>query len=73
MVMVSKKRKLFVGCSGYPACKNAYPLPQKGGLGMTTNLCDACNTPIVQVRMKGRPAWDLCLNPECPKKKKKTE
>jgi DNA topoisomerase-1 len=72
MVRVSKKGKRFVGCSGYPECKNTYSLPQRGGLGMTTKLCDACNTPIVQVRMKGKPTWDLCLNPECPKKKKKT-
>jgi hypothetical protein len=39
---------------------------------MTTKLCEACNAPIVQVKMKGRRAWDLCINPECPKKKKKT-
>jgi len=71
MVRVSKKGKRFVGCSGYPECKNTYSLPQQGGLTMTKNLCDACSTPIVQVKMKGRRAWDLCINPECPKKKKK--
>jgi DNA topoisomerase-1 len=72
MVRVSKKGKRFVGCTGYPECKNTYSLPQQGGLTMTTKLCDACGTPIVQVRMKGRRSWDLCINPECPKKKKKT-
>jgi DNA topoisomerase-1 len=72
MVRVSKKAKRFVGCSGYPECKNTYSLPQQGGLTMTTKLCDACGSPIVQVRMKGRRSWDLCINPECPKKKKKT-
>ncbi len=73
MVRVSKKGKRFVGCSGYPDCKNTYSLPQQGGLTMTKKLCDACNNPIVQVKMKGRRSWDLCINPECPKKKKKTE
>jgi DNA topoisomerase-1 len=71
MVRISKKGKRFVGCSGYPECKNTYSLPQQGGLTMTTKQCDACDTPIVQVKMKGRRAWDLCINPDCPKKKKK--
>ncbi len=71
MVRVSKKSKRFVGCTGYPECTNTYSLPQQGGLTMTTKLCDACHTPIVQVKMKGRQAWELCLNSDCPKKKKK--
>jgi hypothetical protein len=38
---------------------------------MTTKLCDACNTPVVQVKMKDRRAGELCINSDCPKKKKK--
>jgi DNA topoisomerase-1 len=71
MVRVSKKGKRFIGCTGYPACTNTYSLPQQGGLIMTTKHCDACNSPIIQVKMKGRRSWDLCINPDCPKKKKK--
>jgi DNA topoisomerase-1 len=71
VVRVSKKAKRFVGCTGYPECTNTYSLPQQGGLTMTTKLCDACNTPIVKVKMKGRRTWELCVNSECPKKKKK--
>jgi DNA topoisomerase-1 len=71
LVRVSKKGKRFVGCSGFPSCTNTYSLPQQGGLTMTTKQCDACGTPIVQVKMKGRRAWDLCINSGCPKKKKK--
>lgn len=71
VVRVSKqKKKRFVGCTGYPNCKNTYSLPQNGGLIMTKNLCDACQSPIVRITMKGKRAWDLCINPECPKKKK---
>jgi DNA topoisomerase-1 len=73
MVRVSKKGKRFVGCSGYPACSNTYSLPQQGGLTMTSKLCDACNTPIIQVKLKGRRSWDLCINPACPKKQNKTK
>jgi DNA topoisomerase I len=71
VVRVSKKAKRFVGCTGYPECTNTYSLPQQGGLTMTTKQCDACSSPIVQVKMKGRRSWDLCINPDCPKKKKK--
>ncbi|DAC72624.1 MAG TPA: DNA topoisomerase I, partial [Thermoplasmata archaeon] len=71
VVRVSKNAKRFVGCTGYPDCTNTYSLPQQGGLTMTTKLCDACNTPIVQVKMKERRSWELCLNSDCPKKKKK--
>ncbi|MBN1280919.1 MAG: DNA topoisomerase I [Candidatus Thermoplasmatota archaeon] len=71
VVRVSKKKKRFVGCTGYPDCKNTYSLPQQGGLTMTTKTCDVCHSPIVQVKMKGRRAWDLCINPACPKKTKK--
>jgi DNA topoisomerase I len=71
VVRVSRKAKRFVGCTGYPECTNTYSLPQQGGLTMTTKQCDACNTPIVKVKMKGRPTWELCINSDCPKKKKK--
>ncbi|HVQ01407.1 MAG TPA: DNA topoisomerase I [Candidatus Thermoplasmatota archaeon] len=73
MVRISKKGKRFVGCTGYPECKNTYSLPQQGGLAVTTKVCDACGTPIISVKLKGRRTWALCLNSECPKKKKKEE
>jgi DNA topoisomerase I len=69
LVRVSKKGKRFVGCQGYPDCTNTYSLPQQGGLTMTSQLCDACKTPIVRVKFKGKRHWDLCLNSDCPKKK----
>ena len=72
IVRVSKmSRKRFVGCTGYPDCKNTYSLPQNGGLVMMTNVCDACQSPIVRITMMGKRPWDLCINPECPKKTKK--
>ncbi len=73
MVRVSRQGKRFVGCTNYPNCTNTYSLPQSGGIMKTGNVCDACQTPIVKVKMKGRRAWDLCLNSFCPKKKKKDD
>jgi len=69
VVRVSKKKKKrFVGCTGYPNCNNTYSLPQNGGLFMTGKVCDACQTPIVRIVNKGKRAWDLCINSNCPKK-----
>ena len=72
VVRVSRSQKRFVGCSGYPACTRTYSLPQNGGLVITKKQCEACHHPMVRITMKGKPAWDLCLNPDCPKKKKNT-
>ena len=72
IIRMSKKGKRFVGCSGFPDCKNTYSLPQSGDIMKTDKRCDKCNTPIVRVKMKGKKVWDLCLNSDCPGKKSKT-
>jgi DNA topoisomerase-1 len=69
MIRISKKKKRFVGCSGFPDCKNTYSLPQKGGIILTEKVCSECNTPIVKIKPKGSRAWELCLNSQCAAKK----
>jgi DNA topoisomerase-1 len=69
LVRISKKKKRFVGCSGFPDCKNTYSLPQKGGIILTEKVCSECSTPIVKIKPKGSRVWDLCLNSQCPAKK----
>lgn len=69
-ILDSKRGKRFIGCSNYPKCKNAYPLPQKGKVLTTDKLCDVCNAPMIKVITKGRKPWDLCINIECLSKKK---
>jgi len=71
IIRTSKRGKRFVGCSGFPDCKNTYSLPQSGEIMKTDKRCDNCNTPIVRVKMKGKKVWDLCLNSDCPGKKPK--
>ncbi|MDD5748479.1 MAG: DNA topoisomerase I [Actinomycetota bacterium] len=63
----SKKR--FVGCSSYPQCNVTFPLPQKGMIQPMGETCDACGSPIVRVITKGKRPWEICLDPECTKKK----
>ena len=69
IIRTSKMNKRFVGCTGFPECKNTYSLPQQEGIIATTETCSKCNAPVVKVKSKGRPAWELCINYECSAKK----
>lgn len=69
IVRFSRKGKRFVGCTGFPDCKNTYPIPQKGYINPTSKACSNCNAPVVRVKAKGKKAWELCINPECKSKK----
>jgi DNA topoisomerase-1 len=69
IIRTSKSNKRFVGCTGFPDCKNTYSLPQQGGIYDTGKICEKCNAPVVKVKAKGKPAWELCLNSDCSAKK----
>ncbi|MCI4346951.1 MAG: DNA topoisomerase I, partial [Thermoplasmata archaeon] len=58
--------KRFVGCSGYPSCRQTYPLPQRGRLDKDHPPCPVCRAPVVTAIEAGRPPWTLCINPTCP-------
>jgi DNA topoisomerase-1 len=64
--------KRFIGCTNYfeGTCKTSFPLPQKGLVKPTGVICGSCGYPTVQVWIRGNRAWNLCLNPLCPTKKK---
>lgn len=69
VIIKSKKGKRFVGCTSYPQCDNSFPLPQKGRIVPTRKVCEECRSPKVKVVSKGKRAWEICINPECPLKK----
>jgi len=69
IIRTSKKKKRFVGCTGFPECKNTYSLPQQGGIIATGKVCIKCGAPIVKVKSRDKRAWELCLNSECTAKK----
>ena len=71
VVRTSRRGKRFVGCTGYPDCKNTYSLPQSGGIFPTDKPCEKCGAPVVKVKSKAKSAWSLCLNSECSAKKPK--
>jgi DNA topoisomerase I len=60
-------KKRFVGCEGYPECDQTYPLPQRGDIIGTGEICPHCGSPKVKV-LGGRRPWILCLDPHCPTK-----
>ena len=62
-----KSGKRFVGCNSYPNCTNSYPLPQKGIITSTDDLCVECNAPVIKVKNKGR-EYKMCLDMACKTK-----
>jgi DNA topoisomerase-1 len=67
----------FIGCTGYPDCRNTYPLPGGALIKTTDKPCKECNKPMVQVIRKGKRRFEMCIDPLCPSKeswgkKKKT-
>ncbi|KYK36638.1 MAG: hypothetical protein AYK18_11355 [Theionarchaea archaeon DG-70] len=59
IIRSKKTKKRFVGCSGYPDCTKSYPLPQKGKVTPTGEVC-TCGAPVVKISRR-----NYCINPEC--------
>ena len=73
VILVSRNtKKRSVICSNYPraGCRASAPLPQRGAIRPTANSCEFCSWPIIGTRFKGHP-WKFCINPECPKKRRR--
>jgi len=73
VIIYSKKtKKRFVGCTNYfnGTCKTSFPLPQRGLVKPSGKACKGCGWSTVQVWLKGKRLWNLCLNTECPTKTK---
>jgi DNA topoisomerase-1 len=64
-----KTGKRFVGCTNYfeGKCKVTFPLPQKGVIKPLSTPC-RCGHLMINVWLRGRHSWKLCLNPDCPTK-----
>jgi len=66
-IILSRNKKYFLGCTKYPECTNTYPLPQKGRVFPSDDLCKICNLPMVSVQGK-RFRFNMCIDPDCPSK-----
>jgi DNA topoisomerase-1 len=72
MIKSYKTKKRFVGCSNYSAgCKATAPLPQKGFIRTAGKACPECGWPIIGVLFARRAKqWRICVNMQCPARKK---
>ena len=62
--------KRFIRCSNYDECGVSYPLPARGKLSATGEVCEHCGAPVVVVETARGP-WRICVNMDCPGKEKK--
>ena len=69
IIFSSKTKKRFVGCSNYPKCNNAYPIPNFGQINSLDKNCEICGTPMIQVWRKGSRPFRMCLSTTCETKK----
>ncbi len=65
-----KSGKRFIRCTNYDTCGVSYPLPQRGELHATGEVCEHCGSPIVEI-ITARGPWRICVNMDCPGKEKK--
>lgn len=65
-----KSGKRFIRCTNYDECGVSYPLPARGKLSATGEVCEHCGAPIVVVETTRGP-WRICVNMDCPDKEKK--
>lgn len=68
-----KTRKRFISCSNYfnEGCSITLPLPQKGIIKSTTKSCSSCNWSVIHIFYYTlRLTKSLCININCPNKKK---
>ncbi len=66
-----KTGKRFVGCTNYfqkDKCAVTFPLPQRGAIKPLSGTCKSCGSPMINVWLRGRRSWTLCINPSCPAK-----
>ena len=68
-IIVSRKtKKRFCGCSNYPKCTNSFPLPQSGKITALNKKCTTCEYPTLQVYIKRRKPYRMCINHKCETK-----
>ena len=61
----SRYGTLFLGCDKYPACRNAMPLPKEDF--DLDSICPKCGYMTLNIKPKGKKAYNLCINPDCKK------
>ena len=65
--------KRFLGCTSFfkQSCNVSFPLPQKGRVTAAGKVCSYCGFPMIRLKLKGKRPLIICVNPNCPEKKRK--
>lgn len=73
MLVKHSRRGRFLGCSNYPDCTNTiWSLPRYGPLLPSDQECEHCASVMVEhIRYNKEPKL-ICINPDCPARKKNT-
>ncbi|MEM3422286.1 MAG: DNA topoisomerase I [Candidatus Bilamarchaeaceae archaeon] len=66
-IIKTKDGKQFIGCKGYPNCKNIYPLPSGALVKSLGKECEWCKKPMIRV-IQGKKRYDMCIDPNCKSK-----
>jgi DNA topoisomerase-1 len=67
--------KRFVGCTNFRKnlCTASFPLPQPPyRIKILNRSCRSCSWPMIAVRSPHKRTWNLCLNPTCPTKNRRS-
>jgi DNA topoisomerase-1 len=64
--------KRYIRCTNHELCNVSYPLPQRGELQATGEVCDTCGAPEVIVETTRGP-WRICVNMNCPKREEEAK
>lgn len=62
-----RDKRQFVGCTSYPECRNAYPLPPMTYVQPAHKACPSCGKPTINVK-KAKSRYSMCVDPNCPSK-----
>ncbi len=63
-LVIINARHRFVGCKGYPSCRNSYPLPRHGFIQVTNEVCRYCG--LKKIVLLGNKPFKFCSNIDCP-------
>jgi len=59
VVKKSRKGSRFIGCSSYPECDFALPLPKSGRIVITDKQCKDHGIYLIKIISKGKRPWDI--------------
>ncbi len=63
----------FIACDRYPECKTVFSLPKNGLIKATDKECPHCKYPMIMVIKRAKRPQEICINPNCPSKKVKSD